>query len=225
METELISIVFVHWGMTPERVQLSKQSFESLVETTKHLPVEILVINNGGKPDLSSFFLKNPALITVYIRNQSNVSFGEARNQGLREAWGDFLAIVDNDLIYEPGWLESCLLALKAHPNEKIIASPLEYTDKRASYDAGRLGPYRLNLRAGSNCFLMRRETWKEVGPFQRHRIAGSLFTDALVRAGYKTAIAGAGLVKDAGLRQGYNHKEAVIVKRQLLNGDEISRF
>lgn len=223
----LTTIIFTHWGMDEKRSELAKRSFISLYESLIS-PCEIIVINNGSSWEDDIFFLDQikEKKITHYIRNADNLYFGYARNQGIQLAEGEFVVIVDNDLGYQKGWLEKCLKVFKEHPKEKVIVSPLDYPTPvmRERYHVGFLGKYQLSLRAGSNCFVIRKKTFEEVGLFKSHIIAGSKFTDRLVKAGYLTTVVGGSLVKDEGLRKGYNfRKRGVRIIKTLSDKSELN--
>lgn len=223
------SIIFTHWGMNDFRSKLMRESVTSLITTTQHLPVEVIAVDNGSSIEDSKFLLEltQKGDIQCYIRNSNNLGFGFSRNQGLGVAKGEFLGIVDNDLIYQKGWLEKCLEVLDLYPTKKIYATPIQYPRavngyEHSRYESGNLKDFKLNMRAGSNCFVMRRKDYKILGDFANHRIAGTVWTDHAVRCGYLAAVAPGELVVDKGLRLGYNLQEAVPIKRTLLNGEEV---
>jgi glycosyltransferase involved in cell wall biosynthesis len=208
-----------------------RTSFDSLFETTKNLPVEIIVVNNSPENTFDHDFftdLLKKGKIVSYILNSRNMSFGFARNQAIGMAHGNYFCIVDNDILYQEGWLEACWKVLEAYPGNKIYATPVEYPTGflKERYDSGKLDvegvEYNLNMRAGSNCFVIRKKDFYAIGQFLCHRIAGSKWTDRAVKLDYLAAVAPGGLVKDMGLRAGYMHTEAIPIKRILRNGQEI---
>jgi glycosyltransferase involved in cell wall biosynthesis len=206
-----------------------RSSILSLFESTIY-PFELIVIDNGGSEEDSRFFLElcEQGKINTYIRNSDNMSFGYARNQGLSVAQGDYICIADNDLLYKKDWLSECIKVLKAFPEEKIYTTPMEYPTSGThwKYDSGFLEldgvKYKKNMRAGSNCFVIRREDLKEIGMFDCHRIAGSRWTDNAVHAGYLAVVIPDNLVSDMGLRRGYNLAESIPIKLNLSNGSEV---
>lgn len=207
ISTKHTSIIWTSWSMNEERREVLRKSLNSLIETTKGQ--QIIVIDNGEDLEDSKWFLEKThnKEVACYIRNRHNLHFGVARNQGLKIATGDYIVISDNDILFEQGWLEECLNVFEEYPDEKIIVSHLDYptSGMRERYAVGNLGKYKLNMRAGSNCFMMKRKTYEEIGEFQIHKVAGTKFTDALVKNGYLTAVISTGKVKDIGLRQGYD--------------------
>ena len=201
-----------HWTMDKFRSETMRKSVSSLITTVPN--AEIIVIDNGENLEDSQWLLEktHKKEIACYIRNRYNMSFGYGRNQGLKLCSGDYIVIVDNDILFEQGWLEECLEVFKKYPNEKIIVSHIDYPTGilKEKYDAGMLGDYKLNMRAGSNCFMMKRKTFEEIGEFEIHRIAGTKFTDKLVRNGYLTAVIPTKKTEDMGFRRGYDFNKEI---------------
>lgn len=229
----MISIIITSYIPNDLRLKMLAASLQSLFDTTKNLPVEIIFVDNGySDPEFSAVDLLthylNMKFITCYIRNAENQHFGEARNQGIAMAKGDYIVIADNDIYYEAGWLESCVDILKAYPDKKIYATPIQYPTSKmvGRYDCGVLPlgeqEFRLNMRAGSNCFVIRKKDLDIIGNFLAHRIAGTKWTDKAVKLGYLAAVTPVNMVKDLGLRLGYNLSEAISIKRTLMNGEEV---
>jgi len=59
---------------------------------------ELIIVDNGSVPAYSG--------LGRVIRNDKNEGFPVAVNQGLKEAKGDILIILNNDTLVTPGWLE-----------------------------------------------------------------------------------------------------------------------
>src|SRR3990167_186048 len=102
-----ISIIMTHHGQNEFRSFTMRKSLRSLIDTTAHLPVEIIFIDNGSFQDDSYYVLDLVAdkKIQFYIRNSENLSFGFGRNQGLDIACGDYIVITDIYFEYKNGWL------------------------------------------------------------------------------------------------------------------------
>lgn len=217
------TIIIAHYAMNAERSEVMRRSLLSLIDNTEY-PLEIIVSDNGDSMEDSEFLLglASKNLIQVYLRNGSQMHFGYARNQGLSLAQGDYLCIADNDIRYMEGWLGQCIKVLEAHPDKDIYATPLEYptVNMKKRYDVGKLDvdgvEYNLNCRAGSNCFVVRREDFRKIGGFLAHRIAGSHWTDAATKAGYVAAVLPEIYAEDMGLRRGYALQEAIPIKLDL---------
>ena len=220
---EKISIISTHWSMNEQRSEVMRRCYQSLIETTKHLQVEIIVCDNGGSLEDSQYLLGlcNEKKIHHYIRNSENLYFGYGRNIGVHLSVGEYLVFTDNDIEYKQGWLEECISVLEQNPDRKILMTPLR-TDREHRNHRHWMGEievngkkYLLNMRAGSNSWVMRREDFFKIGLFRNHSIAGSLWNDVFVRCGYLMAtMEHEPKAHDIGFKKGYNHKERVSIKK-----------
>jgi GT2 family glycosyltransferase len=102
MPTPLVTVITV----PRERFSYTKESLESLYENTglhfDHVYVDC------GSPDNIRSYLESKARSRGFklIRKNNYLSPNRARNIGLKEAHGKYIAFTDNDLIVWPAWLE-----------------------------------------------------------------------------------------------------------------------
>src|SRR3990167_6825343 len=177
---EKISIIMTHWAQDELRSKTLRVCLESLIETTKHLPCEIIVVDNGANIDDSQYLLDlvHNKKIQHYLRNSENLYFGWGRNMGVQISSGEYLVFTDNDIEYYPGWLDKCIAILETYIDRKIAVTPLK-TDRvhrKNNHYEGVLEfegeKFNLNIRAGSNSWVIRREDFDTIGRFKNHRIA-----------------------------------------------------
>lgn len=208
-----VSIVFTHWAQNQLRSDLMRKSMESLLETTQGQDVEIIVVDNGGNIDDSWYLLNlcDHKEIASYTRYRENMHFAYARNDALVRATGDYIVVSDNDILFSKGWLEECVGFLVKHPG-KYLATPIapDPMNSKPTRWVGEVDGWKLNTRAGSNIFVLRREDFEEIGYFDIHRIAGSLWCDRFCKLGYKVAVMPKPKALDLALRNGYNLKEDI---------------
>ena|SRR3990167_3274551 len=222
------SIIVTSYIPNEMRERMFYTSLTTLIDSTKERPVEIIVCDNGGNKVVTEYLnnLVNEKKIHCLIRNSENMHFGFARNQALAMAHGDYICIADNDIEYLPDWLDTCIAILDIYDEKKIYATPIDYPRMARRYHVGELdfGNFKLKLsmRAGSNCWVMRRRDYQILGGFQNHRVAGTKWTTMASRAGYLAAVTPQDMVMDLGIHRGYNLKECLPIKRTLLNGKEV---
>lgn len=108
-----VSIIIAHYG-APE---LLTACLAALWANTS-LPVEVVVVDNGTGQPIDA---------DVVIRNDMNLGFAEACNQGAAAAQEEMLVFLNNDTEVRSGWLEP----LVAHLDQGagIVGSLLLYPD------------------------------------------------------------------------------------------------
>lgn len=90
---------------------------------------EVIVVNDGS-PDNTAEVLR-PLTDSGRIRYiaQENQGQGAARNRGLAEAQGEFVAFLDDDDLWPPDKLEWQVAALRRHPDAGMVAGPADMID------------------------------------------------------------------------------------------------
>jgi O-antigen biosynthesis protein len=100
----VISIVMVAFGGGWSWVP---RALAALKENTPE-PYEVVLVDNGGTDDRPV----PPDAGVQMIRNQHNLGFGPASNEGAERARADVLCLLNTDAIVEPAWLPPLLQRL-----------------------------------------------------------------------------------------------------------------
>ena len=231
-DSKHVSIIVVHYGRIddfgetaagknpPSRSLLLRTCIESILANTNYL-AELICADNGGN-DSDSDYLMNLSMqgYLTYVRFPQNMNFSFAWNQCAKLATGQYLSFICNDIEVAPNWLGECMRILSE--NERIIATPFITYDKRKFNVIAPNGD-RFNIRAGSNCLVIPRELFNEIGEWPIHRIGGTLWYDKILKMGIKTVAPPTDLAYDRGWRHGVNFSIPIEVKKKLLDGSEIS--
>lgn len=101
-----VAVVIVNWNglmfLPACLLSLSRQT---------HPPHEIVVVDNGST-DGSIAYLEQQHPDVWLIRNPHNVGFAAACNQGIQATQAEFIALLNNDTVVHPQWLEAMLAAV-----------------------------------------------------------------------------------------------------------------
>lgn len=124
-QKELISVIMpVYKGASLTRLALT-----TLVQATKP-PFEVIIINNGSDPEttraLARMAKELPATIRV-LSNEQNLGYPRAVNQGLAEANGDYLVVMNNDVLVTPFWASRLIAAFAVDPALGIVGPRTNY--------------------------------------------------------------------------------------------------
>lgn len=114
----VISIVI----LTFNQLQYTKQCVKSIQQHTPE-PHEIIFVDNGSRDGtvkwLRKFTEEHPN--TVLIENASNLGFPKGCNQGIRASSGEYILLLNNDVVVTENWLTGMLECLKSAPDTGFI--------------------------------------------------------------------------------------------------------
>ena len=85
---------------------------------------ETIVVDNGSR-DATPAMLASEFPEVQVVRFAENRGFAPAVNAGLNAARGDVLALMNNDVEADPGWLAALVGALERHPDAGFVASKM----------------------------------------------------------------------------------------------------
>lgn len=117
--------------------------------------------------------------------SQPAAGIGAARNRGVAEARGEYLAFLDGDDVWPVDRLERQLAAFAAEPRPDLVFGHIEQfvsPELDAATSAELVCPDRPQPAFLANTMLMPRAVWDRVGPFSTTAVR-SEFLDWLLRA------------------------------------------
>lgn len=98
-------------------------TLHNLTQDLKSIEHEIIIVDNGstdGCQDLAT------------IKNEKNLGISIAKNQGIEASKGEFILLLDGDVLYMPGSIACLLEWLENNPNEYAIGFyPNRFTTER----------------------------------------------------------------------------------------------
>ena len=98
------------------------------------------VVVDNGSTDGTSELLRRDFPAVEHLRLDTNLGYGRANNQALRralDAGADFVALINNDVELQPGWLERLLEAARAQPQAGLLTGTLLFRDEPAVNSTG----------------------------------------------------------------------------------------
>src|SRR4029079_14450543 len=88
---------------------------------------EVIVIDNASSDDTRHALPLHPGIRT--LRNDHNLGFARASNQGAAMATGRFLLFLNNDTEPHAGWAAAMVAEVERDPTVAVVGSKLLYPD------------------------------------------------------------------------------------------------
>lgn len=116
---DLISIIVVNYNgrhIIGECIQsLSKQDYKNF---------EVIVVDNGSEDGSVQFIGTQFPWVTT-IQLQKNIGFAGGNNEGIKIAKGRYIALLNNDAVAHPEWLQNLIRDAKRSPETGMWASKI----------------------------------------------------------------------------------------------------
>ncbi|CAM3138454.1 glycosyltransferase family 2 protein [Paenibacillus lupini] len=188
---------------TYNSLSLLRRTVESIRKHTQE-DYELIVIDNGST-DGTLEFLKQQHIITISL--PLNTGFPTACNWGLRLARGEWLLLLNNDVLVTPEWLTRMHRTYKADPHIGIIGPMTNYASgKQQIKMEGRYDEFAAGLRKEQDmkwepvnriigfCMMFSREMLKRIGMLDERFSPGHFEDDdyclRVRHAGYEVVMA-----------------------------------
>jgi GT2 family glycosyltransferase len=100
---------------------------KSIARRESRVSYEVVVVDNASSDETK----KNLSEINnlMVVRNEENMGFIKACNQGAGKARGEYLLFLNNDTQVMPGWLDAIVSILDSDPSVGAVGSKLLYPD------------------------------------------------------------------------------------------------
>lgn len=181
--------------LSRDNLAFTRMCVASVFENTEYPNYELLLIDNGST-DGSAEEITRLAGLAPHVRaflNDDNAGFGPGNNQGLREATGDILVLLNNDTMVPRGWLTRLARHLDRDEigligpasnrtcNEAQLDMPYQTWEEFQSVaralgrrHAGERYPIRMPMMF---CTAFRRDVYERIGPLDE-RFETGMFED-----------------------------------------------
>ena len=111
------------------QVDYTVACLEALAQNTPEAAnYEVILVDNASSDGTEAFLQQLSGDVIVH-RNEQNLGFAKACNQGARLASGEILLFLNNDTIPHPGWLEGMLDVFASEARVGAVGSKLLFPD------------------------------------------------------------------------------------------------
>ena len=106
---EKVSVITVNWNVAESLARCLNS-----IRTTKYPNLEVIVIDNASSTPI------HPKGV-IFIQNQTNIGLPRAWNQGLEQATGDYILILNPDTRLSADFFTKSIAYLKSHPGVGVL--------------------------------------------------------------------------------------------------------
>jgi glycosyltransferase involved in cell wall biosynthesis len=134
---------------------------------------EIIIVDDGSTEPVTVALLDKLSSSGYTIIHQSNGGLGNARNNGCKNATGEYLLFLDSDNKIDPAYIDKGIEHLKAGKKIAVVyGNPVIFgDDSRPGFTSG---PFDIKKLMAFNyidaCAVVRKKAWNEVNGFKEER-------------------------------------------------------
>ncbi|MDH3883092.1 MAG: glycosyltransferase, partial [Desulfobacterales bacterium] len=222
---QLTSIVI----LTCNQIEYTKKCIDSIYKQTPE-PFELILVDNGSTDGTVQYLEseiadRNEAIRVKIIKNKKNKGFAAGNNQGIAIAKGDYILLMNNDVVVTPGWLGRMIACAEKDSKIGIVGPCSNYVSgpqlvEKVNYDVNTLkGLTEFSnqfaaqhsqqeqqiLRVVGFCMLIKRAVIEAVGGMDNRYGLGNFedddFSLRATIAGFKSCIASDSFIHHFGSR------------------------
>lgn len=162
---------------TYNRANYIKRALESVINQT-YKNVEVIVVDDNSSDNTEEIVknYSNKHNFIKYIKHDKNKGGSAARNTGVENSSGDFIAFLDSDDEWVETKLEKCIKIFNSNQDVDLIYSDIylvneltnkEVIDKKELWDDYYFGLLQRNIIGGTSSIVIRRSVFEQVGGFK----------------------------------------------------------
>ena len=200
---ELISVIIINYN-TPA---MTLEAISRFIDRADGFNYEIILIDNNSSEKITGAALKDWPI--KFIQNTENVGFAKAVNQGIEQAQGDYILLLNSDALVEKDTVKDLLAYLKNNNRVGVISPKFIYPNGENQVSSGRFPNFwreffRLSMLhrilpgsaynkdfktiksldwVSGGCMLIKREVINEIGRFDENYFFSAEDMDFCLRA------------------------------------------
>lgn len=140
MESKLVSVVIVSKDRQKDLISCVDSFLNS-----SYKKIEIIVLDNGSRPPLATWFLKKYKNVKL-ITSEFNIGASGGRNLGFKNSTGDYILFIDDDAYADKDMVSNLVSIFEKNPKAGIV-QPLVYDRDKKQMLQG--GGHDINLTTG----------------------------------------------------------------------------
>lgn len=158
---DLVSIGIPVWNQS----RFTDQCLASLFSTTMGYDLEVIIVDNGSTDDTPAILAKYPSV--KVIRNRRNRGVVAAWNQVVNASTGEWIGILNNDLVFAPLWLTKLLRSAQQYKAKVIFpAFTAKTLPPRFPNNPKLTRGFSQGRSLTGFCFLVHRSVFEKIGVF-----------------------------------------------------------
>jgi GT2 family glycosyltransferase len=128
-----VSIVIINYNT----FRLTSDCIRSVIETTKDVSYEIILVDNASTETDAGEFLKEFPAIRL-VRNPRNTGFADGNNQGISRSSGKYVLLLNSDTVLREDSVSRAVAAMEEQPGTGILGCRMEFPGGQVQYTARR---------------------------------------------------------------------------------------
>lgn len=129
-----LSIIIVNFNTK----KLTENCIDSILQTTRCPDFEIIVVDNSTNPDCKYQIKDNHKNRVVLIDNVENKGFGNACNIGAKKAKGDYILLINSDIIVHRDTIDKSLDYIKKYDDVGVVGVKIKLTNNTLEHGCKR---------------------------------------------------------------------------------------
>lgn len=125
----------------------TKECIDSITANTD-CPYRLVIIDNGSECETADYLRGLSAqngMDLLLVRNNKNIGFVRAVNQGMKLADAEYICVMNNDTIAAKGWLSELMLVMEARPEIGLL-NPSSNTSNQSPEEGESIEAYAKGL-------------------------------------------------------------------------------